>query len=272
MNISAGILELLKRHRKVAVPEFGVFSTENSRAIFDADKKTILPPAKRIVFDANYLVEDEKLVEYISLQNNISQETAKSRLKIQTDYWKNLLQKNEEFSVEGLGNFYISENKLVFKGNRIQKESPDFYGLEEINISEIKNGENLYNEPNTEEKGSYQFNNSILWIFLVAVPVLGLAYLGITQQERLFGKKSFDDITVKNSTHRIENGNFKVDVQKLNATADSLKAADSLKQDSVRKSAVVPVKSNAKKWTPKKKWSSKKSTNQKWKSKKRPTH
>jgi hypothetical protein len=38
----------------------------------------------------------------------------------------------------------------------------------------------------------------------VLVPVLGIAYLGYSQQELIFGKKSFDSVSVQTKTKRIE--------------------------------------------------------------------
>jgi nucleoid DNA-binding protein len=267
MNISAIILDYLKKYGQVAVPEFGVFSLENSRAVVDPETKTILPPAKQIVFETDYTLQSNNIVKIIAETENISAQDARAKLKTQTDYWKKMLQSGENFSVDELGDFFVSENQLVFKGQRIQAESPDFYGLEEIKIADLRNSA-VHNHSSEEfaEQGAYRFNNSILWIFLLLLPVLWLAYLGITQQERLFGKKSFDDVSIKNSTHRIV---------KYTAKTDSLKQqtalADSLKKDSLNKTVAAPVKSTPKKWKTTKKWSSKNNKNKKWKAKKRQT-
>ena len=80
-------------------------------------------------------------------------------------------------------------------------------------------------------------------------------------------KKSFDDLQVKNSTHRIEK---KVPV-KID-TVQQKAVADSLTKDSLAKVAAVPVQKSTKKWTSKNKWSSKKNTKKKWRPKKRQTH
>ena len=54
-----------------------------------------------------------------------------------------------------------------------------------------------------ESDNQYVFNNSILWIFLFILPVGAIVYLAINYQDQIFGKKSFDEVTVKTSTHRI---------------------------------------------------------------------
>ncbi len=263
MKITEGILELLKKKGKVTVPGFGIFFTENSRAVLNSDQKTILPPGKEIRFEADYHAENSELLDFLSSKGLTA---AAHELKVQTDYWKNLLLKNDTFFIDRIGEFFVSENQLVFKGERIQTETPDFYGLEEINLSEINNiTESTETQVQEPETGNYRFNTSILWIFLVGLPVIGLAYFGITQKERLFGKKTFDDITVKNSTHRIE--------KKQQTVTDSVKQkaiADSIAKDSLAKIAAVPV-TTTKKWNSTKKWTSKKNTKKKWKPKKRQT-
>lgn len=252
MNVVKGILEQLKRNGKVAVPEFGVFFTENAAAIVDSKSKTILPPAKQIYFDANFTIDNDSFLQQLSKENNISLGDAKIELRKQTDYWKNMVQTNQELIIDGVGTFQIIDHQISFLGERIQNGTPDFFGLEKINIHEIKNSKRK--APIFESNsGNYKFNNSILWIFLLLIPLSGLLYFGITQQEKIFGKKSFDDYSVKNATHRIEESNFNVDFNRINATADSLKLADSLKNDSLAKTKIVPTnKTPNKKWKPRK--------------------
>lgn len=266
MSTVSGIFEFLKLHGRVTVPEFGVFSTGNSRAVLNSESKTILPPGKQIVFEADYSAKDTGLIGFLADKQKISQETAAAELKTQTEYWKATLRNGSSFSVEGLGEFFVSDNQLVFKGDRIVSSSPDFYGLEEIDLKNIRSGNEIQElQRDNLSESEYKFSKPVLWLFLLVLPVLGLAYFGFTQKERLFGKKSFDDLTVKNSTHRIEKKEpVKVDSVKLKAVADSLT------KDSLAKVAAVPVKTT-KKWTPKKKWSSKKYTKKKWRPKKRQT-
>jgi hypothetical protein len=55
---------------------------------------------------------------------------------------------------------------------------------------------------NTEK--DYQFNKSILWAFLVIIPILGIVYVAYTQQELLFGEKSFDKANISVQTKTTE--------------------------------------------------------------------
>ena len=261
MNITNYINEFLKERNSVVVSGFGEFFLKNSKAVVDEKTKSILPPAKEIGFNIDYEAKDQGLINFISQKSGLSQSETEADLKKLADYWKKQLSENHLIDIEGLGTFYQSENAVTFKGARIEKTSPDFYGLEEIDLQNLKTP--LAHNTSVED---YKINKSILWIFLLILPVAGLIFLAFTQRERLFGKKSFDDLSVKTSTHRI-----KTDSAKINqAKADSLKIdslrQDSIKQDSIKK-AVVPVYRK-----PVKRYTTKKYNSKKWiKSKKRAT-
>ena len=162
-------------------------------------------------------------------------EASKTDLQIQTDFWKKKLQADQILEIQGLGTIFIEDGETHFKGNRLQSDHPDFYGLEEIKISDINNKNLKQNVPVNSEK-DYTFNKSILWAFLIIIPVLGILYVAYTQQELLFGKKSFDktNISVQTKTHRIGK-----DMVKVHPYTPPV--ADSLKKDSVVQQPAQPV-------------------------------
>ncbi|PQA93562.1 hypothetical protein B0A69_11195 [Chryseobacterium shigense] len=230
MNISAYILEYLKQFGTVTVPGFGMFSLKNSKAIINSENGSILPPASEIVFAVDYEIQSDELAAFIAAQKQMSLEASKSDLKIQTDFWKKKLQADQVLEIQNLGIITIENDTAHFKGKRIESGHPDFYGLEEIRLSDINNGEKVSTTVNREK--DYKFKKSILWIFLLAVPVLGIVYLALTQQELLFGKKSFDQVSVQTSTHRIVKDTIKVMVH-----GPETAVSDSLKKDSLSKPA-----------------------------------
>lgn len=235
MNISAYILEYLKQFGTVTVPGFGVFSLKNSKAIINSENGSILPPASEIAFAVDYEIQSDELAAFIAGEKKMSLDASKSDLKIQTDFWKKKLQADQFLEIQNLGAIHIEDDKTHFKGQRIESGHPDFYGLEEIRLSDINNGEKISVSENREK--DYQFKKSILWIFLLAVPVLGILYLAFTQQELLFGKKSFDKVSVQTSTHRIVKDTIKVMVHTPEAAV-----SDSLKKDSLSKPVGKDVK------------------------------
>jgi len=235
MNISAYILEYLKQYGTATVPGFGVFSLKNSKAIINSENGSILPPASQIEFTIDYEVQADELAAFIAAQKQMSLEASRSDLKIQTDFWKKKLQAEQILEVQNLGTIFIEEGHTHFKGKRVEAGRPDFYGLEEIRFSDINNGEKVKPAENREK--DYKFNKSILWIFLLIIPVLGILYFVFTQQELLFGKKSFNKVSVQTSTHRIVKDTINVMVH-----APETPVSDSLKKDSLAKPAVQVTK------------------------------
>ncbi|MEC5173096.1 hypothetical protein [Chryseobacterium nepalense] len=242
MNISAYILEYLKQFGTVTVPDFGVFSLENSKAIINSENGSILPPASKIVYTPDYKVKSEELAAFIAGHKQMTVEASKTDLQIQTDFWKKKLQADQMLEIQGLGTIYIEEGETHFKGNRLQSDHPDFYGLEEIKISDIHNNET----PKTGSKNSgkdYRFSKSILWIFLIIIPVAGILYVAYTQQELLFGEKSFGNTnpSIQTRTHRIEK-----DTVKPQQAAPAVVPSDSLKKDTaVVKQNIQPATQKA---------------------------
>lgn len=241
MNISAYILEYLKQFGTVTVPGFGVFSLKNSKAIINSENGSILPPASEIVFAVDYEIQSDELAAFIAAQKQMSLEASKSDLKIQTDFWKKKLQADQVLDIQNLGFINIEDDHTHFKGKRIESGHPDFYGLEEIRISDINNGEKINTTVNREK--DYRFKKTILWIFLLVIPVLGILYLASTQQELLFGKKSFDKVSVQTSTHRIVKDTVKAIVAPKTAVSDSLKK-DSLSKPAGKVVKPAPVVQN----------------------------
>lgn len=235
MNISAYILEYLKQFGTATVPGFGVFSLKNSKAIINSENGSILPPASQIEFTIDYEVQAEDLTAFIAGQKQMSLEASRSDLKIQTDFWKKKLQAEQVLEIQNLGTVFIEEGHTHFKGKRIESGRPDFYGLEEIRFSDINNGEKV--SPSVNREKDFKFRKTILWVFLLIIPVLGILYLAFTQQELLFGKKSFNKVSVQTSTHRIVKDTIKVMVH-----TPEKSVSDSLKKDSLAKPAGKGVK------------------------------
>lgn len=236
MNTSAYILEYLKQFGSVTVPGFGVFSLEKSKAVINSENGSILPPASTIVYRPDYEAQSDELATFIGSHKQMSLEASRTDLQIQTDFWKKRLQSEHQLEIQGLGTVYAEEGKTVFKGNRLQSDHPDFYGLEEIRLSDIGSKDMTAVAPSNGER-DYRFNKSILWAFLIIIPVAGILAVAYFQQDLLFGKKSFDKVpvSVQTSTHRIEKDTVKVRAYTPPATADSLK------KDSAALQAVSPA-------------------------------
>lgn len=203
-NVAQYILDYLQNSNRAIVPYFGVFHLENSGAQLNNQNKSILPPSRMICFTPDFFETDQSIVEFISKEKNNSVENVIHELQTQTDFWKKKIAAGEEFSIGELGRFIFEDDQLVFKGSKLPSAAPDFFGLEEIVFSEIKNKDQIPSAVSNAAGENYKFNRSVLWLFLLIIPLLALAYFGYTNKEFIFGKKSFEDVSIKNATHRIE--------------------------------------------------------------------
>jgi hypothetical protein len=221
MNISTDILDFIKLYGKASVPGFGVFSIQKSGAMLDKKTNTLLPPSQQIIFEKNQVENDEGLIQFLAKREKISPEKIEKHFFEQIENWSNLLQAQQDFAIEGIGKFNFTQAEVSFQGNRIENENADFFGLEEIKIADIQKPSSYKAPKNTRKQEGNFFNKILLWTFLVFIPVLGIVYLAISQQDLLFGKKSFGEVSIKNSTHRIEE-TPKIDSLKSKISQDSL--------------------------------------------------
>ncbi|MDY3529866.1 hypothetical protein PG593_08765 [Riemerella anatipestifer] len=221
MNIASCILEALKTHGSVAVPHFGVFSLKYSGAIISNEDGHILPPAKQIVLEKNYLLNDESsFINFVAQIKDISPQTADFEIKTQTDYWKKKIEAGESFEVEALGAFNSDAQGFSFIGQRLYLDSPDVYGLEAINLSEMSSKKET--QPSQPKKSNAW--KVVLWLLIFIIPAGILGYLNFYHPEILFGVKSFEkDKTQKTTAPQ---------PVKTTKTNDTL-VIDSLKQDSL---------------------------------------
>ena len=162
MNFSPLLLSYLKKQETATIPGFGIFYLKNINAVLDQEGKSILPPTTEINFKTENSVDEDDFVQFISTKEKISFIEAQIELKKLTNYWNSTLYKDHEIFIENLGVFYLEESKIHFKGNRIENLSTDFYGLEEIQLDEIKAGKN---------SRPYQFNKSAVWLLFLIIPI-----------------------------------------------------------------------------------------------------
>lgn len=226
MNITSLILEFLKKNNQAVVSQFGTFSLKNSRAKIDAETNSILPPEKEIDFSVDYEVQNNELINYIAIEKNISADESSQMLKSETDFWKKTLVEKGELILENIGEFHQTENGIVLNGKRVTQSSPDFYGLEEIHLENLKNSSTT-----SVQDSDYKLNKSILWGFLFVIPVAGLVFLAFTQRELLFGKKSFNETKKRSAIHRIENDTAKVKSNIIDSTKTNTLQNDSIKSN-----------------------------------------
>lgn len=252
MNFPVLILEFLNKHGHVNIPGFGVFYLKDTNASLDNENAHILPPGKEVAFRTETSEKDENLADFIIQKNNLSRIEAEIEIRKLTNFWNSTLEKDGKIAIENIGTFFLDDSKLRFTGERTVNLSPDFYGLEEINLSQIKNAQ----PTESVDSGAkpYRFSKTIFWLIPVLLGIGVITYLVLSQPEIIFGQKSFRNGFGKPIAKKIVNPSAKTD----SAVVKQL-ATDSLKTDSTA-TTIAPAK----------KWSSKKKSTSKWKKSRKP--
>lgn len=214
MNLGLHIFNFLQENGNIELPGFGVFSIQKKSAAIDETSSKLLPPSLEIQFTENRKVFNSDLSKYIAKLKEANLFLVQSQIKEEVNSWLHQLDQNQKLSVEELGDFSKENDKIVLSQTKGFEKTPQFFGLEEINLEEITLNKTK-EIPVEYTDNQYVFNQSILWIFLLILPIGALIFLGLNYQEEIFGKKSFD-ISTKTSTHRIEN-------KKDSAKTDSVK-------------------------------------------------
>lgn len=230
MSFSTLILEFLKNHTEVSVAGFGTFYLKNTNALVETDRKSILPPGKEVAFSNSKENADDTFASFLASQNNISLAEAEADIKKQVTFWNLTLEKEGTLAVEDLGIFSLNDSKIHFSGARLNNAAPDFYGLEEINLAEI----NKRSHKKAEIGKPYQISKSWHWLVGLILAICVLSYLGVTQPEAIFGKKSFANPITEQPKAKTPVKPVQMDSTRINKTADSTKtdsatAADILK-------------------------------------------
>lgn len=213
MNLPSLILDSLRQNGATSVSGFGTFFLKNANAKMDQDAKNILPPGSEIAFTTDFIGKNIDLASYVSAEKKIPQIDAEIEVRKLINYWNGTLHKEKTLSVDHLGTFFLNDEKIQFSGLRTEHLSPDFYGLEQINISEIKNPKTKSKKKS--EKSSYQFHNSGWWILPLLIGIGVITYFGISQPEFIFGKKSFDKIPAQKPKKKLVKDPVKVDSAKI---------------------------------------------------------
>lgn len=201
MNLGLHLYNYLQEKGSAELPGFGVFTLKKKSATLDEQSSKILPPTYEISFVENKNVFNADFSKYIVEKTGENLFVVQSLIKEEVTSWIETLSAEQKITIDEIGEFSLEENVIKLLDQKKYTNTPKFFGLEEISLEQIQNSENSENLP--ESDNQYVFNNSILWIFLFILPVGAIIYLAINYQDQIFGKKSFDEVTVKTSTHRI---------------------------------------------------------------------
>lgn len=203
MNLGLHIFNYLQENEMAELPGFGVFTLTKKSATLDEVAAKLLPPTQEITFTENRNLFNSSLSKSIAEKSGENLFLVQTQIKEEVENWLQELSENKTLNIENLGKFNLNEGEIVLQDEKDITRNPNFFGLEEIKLEEIKTPKSdLVSAEDTDNQ--YVFNYSILWIFLFILPVGAILFFALNNSDKIFGKKSFD-MSVKTSTHRIEN-------------------------------------------------------------------
>lgn len=206
----------LLENQVLKIPGFGTFFLKDAPAFLDEKSGAILPPGKEILFEVDFELKDSAIVNYLAINQNKPASEISIKLNETTAYWKNTLDAKHELEISEFGSFFTNDNHLSFKGKHFSAESPENFGLEKLDISELNNRKPQIQNTSAQD---YKASRNPFWWLLLIIPVTAIVYFATQNPELIFGKKSFKNLK-KSSEKPISNSkNIKNDSIKM----DSLK-------------------------------------------------
>lgn len=144
ITVSNYLNKLLFEHDCVVLPELGGFIAHTNAAYYSAANGTFYPPTKRVAFNEALKLDDGLLTHYIALNEQLSHDEAKQKVRSFVDFSKQSLKLNQEFLMEGLGKFVLtSENKIAFEPILDSNFLQESFGFTNLKVNEV-----AHNQPN----------------------------------------------------------------------------------------------------------------------------
>lgn len=125
--------DLLLQHNCVVVPSFGGFVAQRISASIDAEKGTISPPRKSILFNKQLINNDGLLVSAYAQNQGIQYESAQTELQHEIREWNARLQMGGRITIDRVGNLFLDqEHNLCFEQDRFFNLLMESYGLSSV--------------------------------------------------------------------------------------------------------------------------------------------
>ena len=209
MDLAFYIYSYLQEQKpRVEVPDFGIFRLEKEHAVVDAESSKILPPSEHIYFEDNTAVFDSSLAHYIAEKTGENLFIIQSEIRDTVREWIRLLMLQKKLNLKYLGELSLKEIDIIREETKIP-QSMEFFGLEEVNLSEISPASTIKEEPTQKQESTKaepqkqeKSNNGIWWVLLfIVLAVAGLVFLYYNYGE---SDKSTDDSAKQDSIQSVQ--------------------------------------------------------------------
>lgn len=195
MDISVYLIELLRMHDCVIVPDLGGFVTNYRPAEMDLAGNSFNPPRKEIIFSAMLKKNDGLLATHISESEGIGYLDARLMISEFVEESQSRLENGETIVLPLIGSLKYDRNeKLIFEPELKENLLLDAYGLEGFQFPQLKHPDIFVSKKPLRNKEAVRpvFNTRKVKTFAIAVPLI-LALIAIpVKKEMLNNYKLFD--------------------------------------------------------------------------------
>jgi|GEM_PF-1527409 len=139
MDIAAHIGNLVLEHECVIIPGLGAFLTNFHSSEIHPEQHSILPPSRKLVFNAQLNTNDGLLAHYLAQRLSVSYKTSLQLLGLFVTYCKRDLAAGKQISFGELGVLDLnSSHKLEFYPNTSVNYNEDAFGLKPLPLQVVE--------------------------------------------------------------------------------------------------------------------------------------
>lgn len=234
MDISIYLIELVRIHDCVIVPELGGFISNYQPAGVDYNRNTFAPPRKEIVFNSKLTGNDGLLVNHISESEGVGYLEARQIIAEFVDEAWSKLENGEKLEFQHIGSLhYDRHEKLIFEPELVENLLLDSYGMGDFHFPKIERNDLVRTTARFEDKEAVRvvFNSRTAKKLLIGVPLmLALTLIPLSKHMQQGDTSTGDQASTTSSVLSVMDS----------TPADTFVAADKIPAES------VPVESKAK--------------------------
>ncbi len=197
MDITFYLVELLRLHDCVIVPDLGGFVTNYRPAEMDLARNSFNPPVKEIIFTGKLSKNDGLLVNHISETEGVGYMEARLIISEFVDEIWSKLENGDKIEFQNIGSLEFDKNeKLIFEPEIHENFLLEAYGMEGFQFPQLERKEIITSKRIFADKEAVRpvFSSRKVKALAIGIPILlALVFVPVT-------KYSFDNHNTKQQT------------------------------------------------------------------------
>jgi nucleoid DNA-binding protein len=186
MDITFYLVELLRLHDCVIVPDLGGFVTNYRPAEMDLANNSFNPPVKEIIFTAKLSKNDGLLVNYISETEGVGYFEARQIISEFVDEIWSKLENGDKIEFHNVGSLQYDRNeKLIFEPEVHENFLLEAYGMEGFQFPQLEHKEIITSKhvfANKEAVHPVFSSRKVRALLVVGIPILlALIFIPVTK-------------------------------------------------------------------------------------------